>query len=376
MKPFHCPSTLPSGRAKPVRSLKWKLAPFLLSQTLALPALAQTTDFSPSAPSGRSGLSGPGTEPLILAPFKYIAPSSVDSTDRGAPTEPAKPKRKPAHQRIADLSAAGDYKAAGTEGLALMSRDKPDEELQLIVANSLAWTGRLKEAVPAYQGLRTGKYADQAAVGLASIYHWRGRDDQALPLYRAVLANDPGNTSALEGLDLATRETAPRTLLSFGQGRDSADDERRSVTLSHRWRDRTGTHIYEVETSGVLDTLPGVETRQQDLTFRYQNVGMALKPSLELSMPTKDDNSLYASASVKLFDDKLSLSAGRVNFGRMATNPKALALHLSAMHIGITASREFSFGTLQGKINLYDVSDDNLVAGGDPAPELQLETAG
>ena len=351
MKPSVCLPTL--------RSI---LAPVLLLQTLPLTTLAQTTDFSPSAAGGRQGISTPATEPLILAPFKYIAPSTADTTTKSAgPTEPDKPKRKASLQRIVDLNAAGDYQAVGTEGLALMAREKPDDELQLIVANSLAWTGRLKEAIPAYQGLRAGKYADQAAVGLASIYHWRGRDDQAVPLYRAVLANDPGNSSALEGLDLATRETSPRTLLSFGRGADSSDNERRSATLNHRWRDSSGAHVMEVETSLVVDSLPGVETSQQDLTVRYQNVNLALKPSLELSMPTKDDNSLYASVRVKLFDEKVTLSAGRVNWGRMATNPNALALHLSAIHAGINAAKDYSFGNLSARFSFYDVSDNNSV---------------
>ena len=354
MKPSVCLPTL--------RSI---LAPVLLLQTLPLTTLAQTTDFSPSAAGGRQGISTPATEPLILAPFKYIAPSSAETTTKSAgPTEPDKPKRKASLQRIVDLNAAGDYQAVGTEGLALMAREKPDDELQLIVANSLAWTGRLKEAIPAYQGLRAGKYADQAAVGLASIYHWGGRDDKAVPLYRAVLANDPGNSSALEGLDLATRETSPRTLLSFGRGADSSDNERRSATLNHRWRDSSGAHVMEVETSLVVDSLPGVETSQQDLTVRYQNLNLALKPSLELSMPTKEDNSLYASVRVKLFDEKVTLSAGRVNWGRMATNPNALAQHLSAMHAGIAASKDFSFGNLQANVNFYDISDGNAILAG------------
>ena len=354
MKPSHCPPQRQSI-----------LAALLLIQALPLPALGQTTDFSPSAFGGRQGIT-PAADSLILAPFKYIAPSAVDNSATGAtaPAEAAQPKRKASQQRIVDLNAAGDYQAAGTDGMALLAREKADDELQLIVANSLAWTGRPKEAISVYQGLRAGKYADQASVGLASIYRWRGRDDQAIPLYRAVLANDPGNSDALEGLELATRETSPRTRLSFGSGNDSSDAERRSATLNHRWRDRSGTHLMEVETSLVIDTLPGVETSQQDLTVRYQNLNLALKPSLELSMPTKDDNSLYASARIKLFDDKVTLSAGRVNWGRIATNPNALAQHLSAIHAGITAARDFSFGNLQANVNFYDISDGNAILAG------------
>jgi hypothetical protein len=78
-------------------------------------------------------------------------------------------------------------------------------------------------------------------------------------------------------------------------------------------------------------------------------------------MPTKEDNSLYASVRVKLFDEKVTLSAGRVNWGRMATNPNALALHLSAMHAGINAAKDYSFGNLSARFNFYDISDNNSV---------------
>ena len=297
----------------------------------------------------------------MLGPFKYIAPSNTSTTDAATPVEAEKPKRSPKLQRIIDLSAAGDYKAVSAEGMALLANEKQDDELQLIVANSLAWTGRLKEAVPAYQGLLTGKYANDASVGLASVYRWNGRDDRAVTLYRSVLASDPTHAGALEGLNLATRETSPRTLLSFGSGGDSSEEQRQFATLNHRWRDKSGVHLMEVETSLVKDALPGVEAQQQDVSFRYQNLNLALKPSLELSMPTTNDHTLYGSVRVKLFADQVTLSGGRVNWSRMATNPNALTRGLSAMHAGLSYVRDFSMGNLSARVNLYDVSDDNLV---------------
>lgn len=300
---------------------------------------------------------------LMLVPFKYIPPTAPP-TETSTPAEASKPKRSASQQRIFDLNTAGDSPAVASEGLALMAKEKTDDDLQLIVANNLAWTGRLKEAAPVYRGLLIGKYANDASVGLATIYRWTGRDDQALPLYKAVLASDPEHANALEGLDFATRETSPRTLLSFVRGKDSSDDQRRSMTINHRWRDKGGANIMEIETSVVNDTLPGLAETQPDLSFRYQNLNLALKPSLELSMPTKDDHSLYAEARIKLLGDQLTLGGGRVNWGRMASNPKALALHLSAMHAGISWIRDFSFGNLAARANYYDVSDGNVVLTG------------
>ncbi len=365
MKLIHCPLPLQKIAAGLATSLEWKCLPLLICGVLPVVSLAQSNDFSSGA--ARGGITAPVGDFLQLAPFKYIPPStSVESADKPAQPEAtkpetAKPKRPPEQQRIIDLTTAGDFKAAGTEGLALMAREKPDEELQLIVANSLAWTGRLKEAIPAYQALTDGKYAEEAAVGLASIHHWRGRDDLAMPFYRKALAANPQNTSALEGVEMATRELSPRTMLSFGGSKDSSDTQRRSATLNHRWRGSGGASIMEIETSAVEDSLPTVETRQQDVTFRYQSVSLALKPSLELSMPTADDRSLYASARIKLFEDQFTVEVGRVNWGRMATNPNALALHLSAIHAGLNLTKNYSFGTLTARFDYYDISDDNTV---------------
>lgn len=361
MNPTDCPPTHRTARGFSARSLAWELAPLLVCATLPLAVLADTTTFSPSAAMGRQSVPPGPSEPALLAPFKYIAPSATGAVDKNSPAPADQPKRSAKLQRIIDLNAAGDYEAVSAEGLALLANEKQDDELQLIVANSLAWTGRLKEAVPAYRGLLTGKYVNEASIGLGSVYRWTGRDDRAVPLYRSVLATDPGNEGALEGLKLATRETSPRTLLSFGRGNDSSDEQRQSATLNHRWRDQSGAHLMEVETSLVKDALPGVEAQQQDLSFRYQNLNLALKPSLELSLPTTDDHTLYASARVKLLADQVTLSAGRVNWGRMATNPNALSQHLSAIHAGIGITKDFSFGNVSARANLYDVSDDNLV---------------
>ena len=293
----------------------------------------------------------------MLVPFKYIPPPGAGESEE-APED--RPKRNPEQQRIADLNAAGKYKAVGTEGLALLAKEKPDDALQLIIANSLAWTGRLKEAVPVYEGLTTGKYANDANVGLANVARWRGRDEQAMPIYRRVLASEPGHAAALEGAALASRELSPRTKLSFGGFSDSSDMQRRSATINHRWRNSTGTRIMEVETSGVRDRLPGTEATQQDVTLRYEDLSLPLKPSMELSMPTQTDRTLYGSARIRFAqDEQVSLTVGRVNWGRMAGNANALASRLAASHIGMTVAHGFSFGTLQGRFNYYDISDNN-----------------
>ena len=342
---------------RPVRSAGRHLAPFLVCMGLPLAGWTQTGELLLNANPDRKGtVTSPGIG-LPLEPFKYIPPAGASKNQQASDAV----NRSPEQQRILDFNAAGNYQAAGTEGLALMTTEKLDDELQLIIANSLAWTGRVKEAIPTYQGLGKGKYTNEANIGLANIFRWNGRDDQAAPLYRAVLANDPENTDAIEGLELSARELRPRTTVSFGSSSDSSNIQSRVATVNHRWRDSTGSNIMEIETSAVTNTLPTFQANQQDLTFRYQALNLALKPSLEISSATKTSGAVYGSGRINLFDDQLSLQAGRLNWGRIATNPNGLAAKLSAWNAGLIWDQSLSFGRLVARANYYDISDGNRI---------------
>ena len=342
---------------RPVKSGKWRLTSLVVCLGLPLASWGQTGELSLNPSSDRKGAATPPGGAIPLEPFKYIPPAGASKNQQASEAI----KRSPEQQRIVDFNTAGNYQAAGTEGLALMSKEKLDDELQLIVANSLAWTGRVKEAIPTYQGLARGKYANEANVGLANVFRWNGRDDQAAPLYRAVLAADPENKDAIEGLELASRELRPRTTVSFGGSSDSSDIQRRVATVNHRWRDSTGSNIMEIETSAVRDALPTFQAKQQDLTFRYQALNLALKPSLEISSATKTSGAVYGSGRINLFDDQLSLQAGRLNWGRIATNPNGLAANLSAWNAGLVWNQSLSFGRLLARANYYDISDGNRI---------------
>ena len=342
---------------RPVRSAGQYIAPFLVCMSLPLSGWTQTGELLLNANPDRKGtVTSPGIG-LPLESFRYVPPAGASRNQQALDAV----KRSPEQQRILDFNAAGNYQAAGTEGLALMATEKLDDELQLIVANSLAWTGRVKEAIPTYQGLGKGKYANEANIGLANVFRWNGRDDQAAPLYRAVLANDPENTDAIEGLELAGRELRPRTTVSVGSSSDSSDIRRRAVTLNHRWRDSTGSNIMEIETSTVRDRLPTFQASQQDLTFRYQGLALALKPSLEISSATKTSGSVFASGQISLFNEQLSLQAGRINWGRIATNPNSLAANLSALNAGLIWNQNLAIGRLLARANYYDISDGNRI---------------
>ncbi len=347
-----------------VKPSGWKLTSLLICMGLPFISWAQTGELSINPSLDRKGTAAPPGSVIPIEPFKYIPPAGAGKTLEALEAI----KRTPEQQRILDFNTAGNYQAAGTEGLALMTKEKLDDDLQLIVANSLAWTGRIKEAIPTYQGLIKGKYANEANIGIANVFRWSGRDDQAAPLYRTVLASDPENKDAIEGLELSNRELKPRTTVSFGGSRDSSEIQVRVATINHRWRDNSGSRIMEIEASAVRDTLPTVQTRQPEATFRYQALDLALKPSLEISSASKlsvngnnNGANLFASGQISLLDDQLSLRAGRINWGRISTNPNGLAANLAAWNAGLTWNQDLPFGRLTASGNYYNISDGNRI---------------
>lgn len=330
----------------------WAIA---LSALVSAPwALAQTGGFTSSA--GGSARPASTAEPTFLPQFRYTPAAS----DAGAEQKDA-PKRSALGSQITQLNAKGDYQQAGTLGQQLLASEKPDPELQLFIANSLAWTGRLAPAAGAYQGLIGSPFDVDARVGLANIDRWRGRDDLALPVYQSVLAKQPENEAALEGLAMAQRELAPKTTVRAFTANDSSNLHRGLGSVAHRWRGAGGADTYEVEFSGFRDTLEPVISVQKDLSFRYESRALPLKPSLELNLSTQLNPRLYGQAAVKVFDDAVTLKAGHINWGKDAANPKAEYAALSANTLGLRAEQALSVGKLSERLDTYAVSDGNTL---------------
>lgn len=322
-------------------------------------------------PESQANDTRPGIALHQLPQFRYLSPGEMaPANQQGQSPQPTAgsvaslssgQQRSAAAQRIVELAAAENYQEVGSQGLALLAQEKPDEELRLMIANSLAWTGRLDQSISIYQGLLDSRLAPQASIGLANAQRWRGRADQALPLYQTVLAQDPANADAQEGLRLVQRELRPRTTVTFGNSADSAKVKRLALTVNHRWRDSNLANSFEIETNGVRDTQIASEARQQDLTVRYNAPSLVLKPSVELSIPNHADNTLYGGARLRVGENNNLIEFGRVNWGKMATNPDALRASLSAVHLGLEASQSYSLGTVTGRMNFYDISDGNEI---------------
>jgi tetratricopeptide (TPR) repeat protein len=325
------------------------LKTFQYGLSIALAGLACTA--GAVGPNGTSGTSPTIQTPVV--PFQYV-PSERWKDPDGA----NKIERQGEALRIAELYTDGKYAEVGTDGLVLLTTEKVDEQLRLYIANSLAWTNRLKEAGQLYRVLLESKYKASAKLGLANLNRWQGRDHLALPLYQEILAGDPENKDALEGLRLANRETASRTTVIAGGSHDSGQIQTRVLRLNHRWRDANLANIWEVETSLLKAHDLSTEARRQDFTVRYKALETFLKPRLEMS---SDGYNVFGSAGIELGSLPVLIDVGRVNWGLVANTPKALALHLVADRIAVQTTAVLAAGNLSARADLSKISDGNTI---------------
>jgi tetratricopeptide (TPR) repeat protein len=331
------------GTALPAPAPLAAPAPMSDSALASAPVL-QLPQLGPAVPVGR------------LPQFVYVPPGAGVSTAAAAAVDDG---RSPAAKAVAALNLAGNYQETGSAGLALMGREKVDPALQLQIANALAWTGRLDEAVQAYKGLLDGEHADAAKVGTANVLRWRGRDAEAAPLYRAVLAKSPADAGAIEGLDLAMRELRPRTTLVLGAQEDSGQMERLSASVQQRWRDGPQAHLVELEAGTVRDSLPSTDADQRELTLRYHAHSLPWTPVFEASAAT--GAGLFGGVRVKPLGEATVLELARVNWARLANNPNGLQKGLSATLLGAETGRATVAGQVTARVQNYAVSDGNRI---------------
>ena len=165
-----------------------------------------------------------------------------------------------------------------------------------------------------YKLLLDGSERLPASIALANSYRWSGRPDLAEPLYDRSLLDDFTNKDALEGLEYTDRELKPRTLMTAGGQNDSGGQRFRYQIASHRWRDRTRQHIFEIEAAAHQQKyLPeGLSLRQAHLGFRYEGVALPLNPQLWIKGQMTPFTGVYGGASVRVLEPNTRVSLERM----------------------------------------------------------------
>jgi len=269
--------------------------------------------------------------------------------------------RDPRAQRVVELYQKEDYLGAADEGFPLLSEFPNDNQLRLMVANSLAWsTTRYQDAIEAYRPLLDTPDARDARLGLANVYRWSGREDLALPLYKAVIEQNPDNKDAREGVILTERAMRPRTMISMGTASDTNGMQRQELTLAHRWRTPSGSGIFEVEAGGTNDTQADLASYQRNITLRYQGLDLPFAPTFDITEQTGPQQSIFGGVNLKLTDDT-QLIANRVNWGLLSFTTAAELANLSAFHVALATSKTGDLGNMRLRVDYFGVSDGNSV---------------
>jgi tetratricopeptide (TPR) repeat protein len=285
------------------------------------------------------------------------APCTSDDTE-----ENTGPPASADAARLRDKFYAGEYWSVGSDGLDTLKKEPGNNELRMMVADSLAWTGRYPEAISQYQMLAGTALADSAALGMANAYRWNGWPDLATPLYLQILTSQPDNRDALDGLDRTKRELRPRTSVTLGRKTDSNSVTQNAIEISHYWRGDNLAVKYELSLNASRYTLSSVRTRQRELNFSVEHAEMAMAPRLDLSFQQEPANNAFASLRLKLHGaPDLHATIGRVNWGNMVFQPQALLDGLVATQIGVDGSLITRPGTISAAHNDYQVSDGNQV---------------
>lgn len=299
-------------------------------------------------------------DPYQLRPMATLNIDSSPNASGNASKEES-PPHSPAAQRLLTRYYAGAYREVGQDGLLLIEQEPNNAELRFVVANSLAWSGYTGEALAQYAALQDSQYHDRALLGLAHVNRWTGRPDRAAAAYREVLRKEPANDDARNGLMLANRALRTSTGARLGHASNSNNASRVWSTLNHRWRDEPGSRIFELE-AGVLDEdKDDVHVVQRDLTFQYEDLDARFSPRLKISAQQSPKTSLFGSLALKLADAPVYLSAGRINWGKLAFDPRALRDGLTASQLGGEAGFRNPLGEFKMAYNAYRVSDGNLV---------------
>lgn len=289
----------------------------------------------------------------ILGPYQHIP------APRWREPDPAKTvKRTGTALQVENLYREGQYGAVAREAQPLLEPGKADDELRLYIANSLAWTGRLEQAVEVYKTLADGEQGTGANIGIANIRRWQGQPHLSIPLYKSVLAKHPKDEAALEGLKLSMREVRPRTTVRAAASRDSSDVNSRQLLVNHRWRDKSLTNVWEVEELAYRVYDPTDRANGNDLTVRYRSLDKPLKPRLEVST---DGHTAFASAGIEFEAVPLKLDLGRINWGRISNNPRGLSAGLTAERANAQLNLSTDFGALFVNAEHLRISDGNIV---------------
>ncbi len=267
-----------------------------------------------------------------------------------------------AQSEINQAYETGAYTRAAKLGASALIKDPGNNQLRLIVANSLAWSGRLDAALEQYEKLFGTALDSAGKIGVANILRWRGRANEAEPIYESILQRDPNNAQAIEGKKLTDRELRPQVFKGLQITRETGGFSRiESSTMYSRYTDDRSIRWGAGYALGKDRKAP-VADKYAAINGYIHALNWPTTPRLDLSVADGFYKTrLYGLLAVDLIPNTLGVRAGLVNWGHLASNSRAQADGLFARRFGLFWNLDGQLGELKTKLDAYRVSDDNFV---------------
>lgn len=269
----------------------------------------------------------------------------------------------PAAEQAMRLYEAGRYKEAAPAGVAVLASSPEMHELRLAVANSYAWTGHYDEAAMHYRHLFGTPYEARARIGLGNVLRWDGKSDLAEPHYRAVLAREPGNAAALQGIELSGRELRPAITARLGRTEDNQASAREDLSLGYRAWSADRRWRYELGVDGGSFDTPQGSWQPRGLHGSLWARQLPLSPKIEATLYDSGARGTRAFGIVQVepLREAVRLRAGRVDWGRLAFSGGGTRDGLTAVVFGAAGEASTPLGKVRGRLDRYAISDDNHV---------------
>jgi Tetratricopeptide repeat len=260
------------------------------------------------------------------------------------------------------LFNAGQHSQASRLGAKALVSDPSNQALRLMVAQSLAKSGRTEAAADQYEKLVNGPYQTAARLGLAEIYRRNGHPELAEAIYEQVLAKDPNNKEAGAGLKASKKALSATIDKTVYFGKDNLGFKRfESATRFSKYSEDRSIRWGVGYSLGKDSNAPSADKYASVHSF-VQALQWPLTPRLDAHIADGFNKTrLYALVTADLIPNQVSLKFGLVNWGRQSFNASAQSAGLFARHVGMTANFSTELGDFRSHADVFNVSDGNFV---------------
>jgi len=265
------------------------------------------------------------------------------------------------------------YKSVIDNGLVYLKKRPDDHEIRSALANSLSWSGSLKNAVKHYQTLLTSSYANEAKLGLAHSHSWSEHYLTSNHWFQEILTQYPYHRQARQGLLLTQILMRPRSKFLSHQQYDSDKVTREGIELIHQLQLNEHNQL-SLLARNQFTSHDHLRIRSAMVELSWKNLDWLFRPKLQISIQETPHQRLFGDLTIRLAMLPIDLRTGHNNWGERAFTPIALQKGLTADYLGINLNlqkRMFGFTT---NITHYEISDNNQVTEIDARIKLKLAT--